>query len=239
MPCARRCAKPWNTPADIHTHLPPHSADCRSGAWMNCSQPLPDRGGGAGVAHDPARFYAKSKRKPISSGDPVHRTFPMRSPPGRAHRADRLGLDVGSRDLAAFRDAQQTVEGHRHGFRARHLESVVATNDPFDDASGLCGRAGCGQALPRRPAHRPGSTTARARAPQDGAIDETPAARFFETRRFLADWLKKTRALHGGLAAAGSYIPKIRLRSSPNVPWRRAQRAVRDMIGVKRAVNPP
>jgi hypothetical protein len=206
---------------------------------------------------DPAAFYAKSKRE---QADFMWQTlFIERSPFSEARRGvltvlDKLGLDVASRDLAAYREysEQQTVEGYIDTvFEKANLKSVVMTNDPFDDNERPVWESGAEVDKRFHAALRIDPvlndwTTACARLKGWGYdVDEGLSAKTLEeVRRFLSDWLKKTRALYMAVSLPQDFVfpedsPRAKLMAECIVPVAKEHNVpFAMMIGVKRAMNP-
>ncbi|MEA3366153.1 MAG: glucuronate isomerase [Candidatus Hydrogenedentes bacterium] len=206
---------------------------------------------------DPAKFYAKSKRE---QADFMWQTlFIERSPFSEARRGvltvlDKLGLDVASRDLAAYREyfAQQTVENYIDTvFEKANLKSVVMTNDPFDDKERPVWESGVEVDKRFHAALRIDPvlndwTGACARLKEWGYdVDENLSAKTLkETRRFLSDWLKKTRALYMAVSLPQDFMfpedsPRAKLMAECIVPVTKEHNVpFAMMIGVKRAMNP-
>ncbi len=206
---------------------------------------------------DPARFYAKSKRE---QADFIWQTlFIERSPYSEACRGvltvlDRLGLDVASRDLAAYRDyfARQSVEGYIDTvFERANLDSVVMTNDPFDDAERPVWETGGAvdkrfhAALRIDPVlNNWAGACARLKGWGYGVDETLSGTALAETRRFLADWLQRTRALYMAVSLPQDFVypedsARARLIAECIVPVAKEHNVpFAMMIGVKRAVNP-
>ena len=206
---------------------------------------------------DPAAFYAKNKRE---QADFIWQTlFLERSPYSEACRGvltvlDTLGLDVASRDLAAYRAyfAQQTVEGYIDTvFERANLKSVVMTNDPFDDAERPVWESGIEADRRFHAALRIdlvlnnwASACARLKGWGYGADETLSKKALAETRRFLADWLKRTKALYMAVSLPQDFAfpeesPRARLIAECIIPVAREYNVpFAMMIGVKRAMNP-
>ncbi|HOF40952.1 MAG TPA: glucuronate isomerase [Candidatus Hydrogenedentes bacterium] len=206
---------------------------------------------------EPAAFFAQSKRE---QADFIWRTlFIERSPYSEACRGvltvlDRLGLDVASRDLAAYRDyfARKSVEDYINTvFERTNLESVVMTNDPFDDAERPVWEAGAAMDKRFHAALRIDPilndwTGACARLQGWGYnVDERlSGTALAEVRRFLTDWLQKTRALYMAVSLPQDFAypensARARLIDECIIPVAKEQHVpFAMMIGVKRAMNP-
>lgn len=206
---------------------------------------------------EPAAFFAKSKKE---QADFIWQTlFIERSPFSEARRGvltvlDKLGLDVASRDLEAYREyfAQQSVEAYIDTvFKAANLESVVMTNDPFDETERPVWESGADvdkrfhAALRIDPVLNDWPTACARLKGWGYATDESLDAKTLgEVRRFLSDWLEKTRALYMAVSLPQDFaFPEDSARAKliaecivpvakeHNVPFAM-------MIGVKRAMNP-
>lgn len=202
-------------------------------------------------------YWALSKRE---QADLVWRTlFIERSPIGEACRGvltilDQLELDVASRDLEAFRGY---FAGTRAGelvdtvLRRANVASVVMTNDPFDDHERSVWEEGKAvderfHAALRIDPLLAGWEHAHPRLSGWGyrVASELDRGVLAEIRRFLEEWLDRTKALY--LAASlppGFRFPDespcgtlIRECVLPVARERGLPFAM--MIGVKRKVNP-
>ncbi|MBN2311190.1 MAG: glucuronate isomerase [Candidatus Hydrogenedentes bacterium] len=167
---------------------------------------------------------------------------------------DKLGLDVASRDLAAYRAyfADADLAAHIDNvFACAGLTSVVMTNDPFDETErpvwerGFEGDERFRAALRIDPLLLDWKNT----APRlqgwgyDADAMLSPNARA-EVRRFLSDWIKKTKSLYMAVSLPPTFAyPSdteystlldecvVPVAQEHNVPFAM-------MIGVKRNVNP-
>jgi hypothetical protein len=185
--------------------------------------------------------------------------FIKRSPISEACRGvltvlDRLGLDVASRDLKAYRAwfAERHLEEHvENVFEVANLKSVVMTNDPFDTTE--------------RPVWEKefrGDDRFHAALRIDPLLNDWPntypqlkawgykvdaklnPASLTEVRRFLMDWLKRTQALYMAVSLPPDFAypedsPRGRLIAECILPA--AQEfgcPFAMMTGVKRRVNP-
>ncbi len=206
---------------------------------------------------EPGTFYAKSKQE---QADFVWQTlFIERSPFSEARRGvltvlDKLGLDVASRDLAAYRKyfAQQSVETYIDTvFRTANLESVVMTNDPFDDNERPVWESGSEfdkrfhAALRIDPVLNDWSgACARLKRWGYDVDDNFSGKTLKEVRRFLSDWLKKTKALYMAVSLPQDFnfpddSPRAKLIAECIVPVAKEHNVpFAMMIGVKRAMNP-
>ena len=206
---------------------------------------------------EPGTFYAKSKQE---QADFVWQTlFIERSPFSEARRGvltvlDKLGLDVVSRDLAAYRKyfAQQSVETYIDTvFRTANLESVVMTNDPFDDNERPVWESGSEfdkrfhAALRIDPVLNDWSgACARLKGWGYDVDDNFSGKTLKEVRRFLSDWLKKTKALYMAVSLPQDFnfpddSPRARFIAECIVPVAKEHNVpFAMMIGVKRAMNP-
>ncbi len=168
---------------------------------------------------------------------------------------DKLGLDVSSRDLASYRaffEGRNALEYVDTVFERANVKSVVMTNDPFDAKEGPVWEQGAEiddrfhAALRIDPLLTDWEGAVELLAAR--GYDVTPvidADTLAEVRRFLSEWLDKTRALYMAVSLpptfrfpedspcgnliADAVLPVARDR---NVPFAM-------MIGVKRKVNPP
>jgi hypothetical protein len=205
----------------------------------------------------PEAFYAKSKRE---QADFVWQTlFVERTPFSEACRGPltvlaKLGLDVEARDLDAYREyfAGQTATGYIDTvFECANLKSVVMTNDPFDDIERPVWESGA-EVDPRFHAalridpllNDYENACERLQGwgyKADAALSAEGVA---EVRRFLSDWLTKTKALYMAVSlpqdfnfpedsARGKLIAEciMPVAKEHDIPFAL-------MIGVKRAVNP-
>lgn len=154
-------------------------------------------------------FWALSKRE---QADLIWKTlFIDHSPVSESCRGvltciDKLGLSVASRDLESFRQyfAQQNIDGYIDKvFELANLESVVMTNDPFDDLERPTWMSGVN-----------GDDRFHAALRIDGLLNTWEAAvpklndwgykvsadfagdTFAEVRRFLGDWIDRMGALY-------------------------------------------
>lgn len=154
-------------------------------------------------------FWGLSKRE---QADLIWKTlFLEHSPISESCRGvltciDRLGLDVVSRDLESYRQyfAQQDVDGYIDKvFELANLESVVMTNDPFDDLERPTWMSGVN-----------GDRRFHAALRIDGLLNTWEAAvpklqdwgynveadftgdTYTEVRRFLSDWIDRMGALY-------------------------------------------
>jgi len=204
------------------------------------------------------QYWAMSKKE---QADFIWRElYVKRSPYSESCRGpltvlNKLGLDVGARDLEGYRAyfAQQDVQGYVDTvFDRANVETVVMTNDPFDD-------------LERPTWERGADIDGRFRAALridplltdwEGACKRLKAWGYevtpvldtetlAEVRRFLTDWLTRTGALYMAVSLPPTFrFPDesscsaliatcvLPVALEHNVPFAM-------MIGVKRKVNPP
>lgn len=166
----------------------------------------------------------------------------------------KLGLDTSSRDLAEYRRffAEQTVEQFVDtAFETANLDSVVMTNDPFDDAE----RPTWFADKPRDPRFHPALRI-------DGLLNDWEAAvprlrewgyrveldfsqdTYEEVRRFLKDWIDRMGAIYMAVSlpptfafpedsARGTLIAECVLPVAAETG-----RPFALMIGVKKLTNP-
>ena len=154
-------------------------------------------------------FWAMPKR---DQADLIWKTlFVEHSPISEACRGvltvlERLGLDVGARDLAAYRRffSDMKVEDYvDRVFEIAGVESVVMTNDPFDD-----------QERPAWLENRSVDPRFRAALRIDGLLNAWESAvpllngwgyevsfdfggeTFAQVRRFLTDWIRRMKAVY-------------------------------------------
>lgn len=167
---------------------------------------------------------------------------------------ERLGLDPGRRDLAAYRAFFAGRSRERQidlVFEKAGLRDCVMTNDPFDDRERPVWLAGAPADTRFKAALRIDPVLldwARAgpRLREWGyRVEPEPDARTFdEVRRFLEEWARRTRALYVGVS-----LPPAFAMPEESATARLLERAVlpacRDlglalalMIGVKRRVHP-
>lgn len=205
----------------------------------------------------PDQFYEMSKSE---QADLVwEELFVRRSPVSEACRGvltalDRLGLDVAARDLGAYRSYFADVDLEKHVdtvFERAGLTSVVMTNDPFDKAEHAVWENEVPEDDQFRTALRidPLLLDWRDVCPElrewgyDADMWLTPNT-LEEIRRFLRDWLARTRALYMAVSLPPTFryphdadytklldeciLPVAR---EHNIPFAM-------MIGVKRKVNP-
>lgn len=202
-------------------------------------------------------FWAMSKQE---QADLIWRTlFIEHSPISEACRGvltalNGLGLDVSSRDLSSYRDffAKQNPKEHvNHVLDLAGVESVVMTNDPFDEAEKPVWLAG-GKKHPRFHAALRIDTmlnswdTAYMKLKGLGHhVQHSFGPRAAsEVRRFLKEWIERMNPLYMAASfptdfaypedsARGHLIDQcvIPVSKEMNVPFAL-------MIGVKRAVNP-
>ena len=202
-------------------------------------------------------FYAMPKRE---QADLIWRTlFIEHSPISEACRGvltvlDALGLDVGSRDLAAFRRyfAGQTMEGYLDRvFEVSGVESVVMTNDPFDDLERPSWLSGAKRDPRFHAALRIDSIlnswdTAALRLKEWGyeCNQDLNGHTLAEVSRFLKDWIKRMGALYMAVSLPSTFIfPEdsargVLIEHCVLPVAREANTPFALMIGVKRRINP-
>ena len=185
--------------------------------------------------------------------------FVERSPISESRRGvltclKAFGLDVASRDLAAFRDyfASQSTEDHIDNvFRLANARCVIMTNNPFDDAERPLWEKGVEQDPRFLPALRvdellvnlPGAA-AKLKSMGYDVSEGLDAKDCAEIRRFLEDWLDRMRPVYMAASlpptfmypedsAMGRVLDEcfLPVGSERNVPFAM-------MVGVKKLVNP-
>lgn len=203
------------------------------------------------------KFWSLTKRE---QADYIWKTlFIDHSPYSEACRGvltvlDELGLDTSSRNLADYRAyfEQQKVEDYiDRVFEAAGLESVVMTNDPFDDAERAVWlkeekRDPRFHAVLRLDGLLNSWETAVPLLRQWGydVREEFSDKTYMEVRRFLGDWIDRMGALYMAVSLPPTFAypeesPRGRLiehcilpvASQKNIPFAL-------MIGVKKLVNP-
>jgi hypothetical protein len=167
---------------------------------------------------------------------------------------ERLGLDVASRDLAAYRERFSGVDASDHVDRVFSLANVkcaVMTNDPFDDVERAVWEKGY-----------EGDPRFHAALRIDPLLVQWPfacdklrawgydvepslnAKTLAEVRRFLSKWIKRMKALYMAVSLPPSFTfpeesPRGRLIAECVLPVARDHHIpFALMIGVKRSVNP-
>ena len=223
------------------------------------------------IAYD--KFWKMSKRE---QADLVWKTlFVDHSPVSEAARGvltvlDALGLDVGFRNLDSYRSAlagKSASEYIDEVFKLANIESVVMTNDPFDDLERPIWLAGAGKrCFGKRCFGKPLSRNASPRFHAALRIDfllnswdeamprlkewgyavneKLDKAGCAEVRRFLADWIERMNPLY----LAASLPPSFRFPEDSDRGRLVAECVLPVaesagipcalMIGVKRQVNP-
>ena len=185
--------------------------------------------------------------------------FLERSPISEACRGvltalNALGLDVGSRDLDAYRRYFAGRNAHEHidtVFQCAGLKSVVMTNDPFDPVESAVweqqfdGDLRFHAALRIDPLLNDWANTREKLRASGYDVDRVFSAKTLsEIRRFLSDALQRTKALYMAVSLPPTFrFPEDSPRATiidacvlpvaceHNVPFAM-------MIGVKRNVNP-
>jgi len=167
---------------------------------------------------------------------------------------ERFGLDVASRDLAAYRaffDAMSVEEHTDRVFELAGVDSVVMTNDPFDDIE----RPLWLDAVELDPRFKPAlrvdallnaweTTHSTMRCWGYDVSDYVDSKSASEVRRFLSEWIDRTSALYMAVSlppdfaypedgSRGTLISECLLpvAEEKGIPFAL-------MIGVTRAVNP-
>lgn len=185
--------------------------------------------------------------------------FIKRSPISEACRGvltvfDKLGLDVSSRSLDEYRTwfASRPLEQHiDQVFDVANVKSVVMTNDPFDHVErsvweeGFAGDERFHAALRIDPLLNDWVNTYPQLKSWGYNVDASLSPKALtEVRRFLLDWLERTKALYMAVSlppdfafpevsARGSLIEEAVLPAAYEYDCPFAM-----MIGVKRRVNP-
>jgi len=173
---------------------------------------------------------------------------------------NKLGLDIGGRDLAGIRKwfAQQKIESYLvKVFELAGLDYAVMTNDPFQAAEVEHWRAGRPPHELLKPALRidtlvsnwpvaAGTMTAAgyetAAKLEADSFDE--ARSFKEARRFLADWAKKIKPVYLAVSLPSDFAyptdqPRGRVLSNVIIPAaRELGLPIAMMIGTRRRANP-
>ena len=245
---------------DIHTHLysPPFGELLLWGVdeLITYHYLIAETLRASDVAYD--AYYAMSKRE---QADLIwQELFVERSPISEACRGvltvlNKLGLDVAARDLDAYRAyfAEQSVEDYVDTvFKTAHIESVVMTNDPFDDLerplweTGVEGDPRFHAALRIDPLLTDWPRACERLKGWGYAVEESLGVETrSEVRRFLDEWLTRIKALYMAVSLPPTFaFPDETSRTTliaecvlpvareHNVPFAM-------MIGVKRNVNPP
>jgi hypothetical protein len=202
-------------------------------------------------------LWAMSKRE---QADLVWRKlFVERSPISESCRGvltalDRLGLDTGSRNLAAYRawfDAQ-TPEAHVDTvFRCANMRCAVMTNDPFDDGERAVWLKGSERdsrflaALRIDPLLNDWTSSCGKLAGWGYDVEAALSAKTLgEVRRFLREWIDRMDALYMAVSLPPSFaypedLPRAALIEHCVLPVAREKNIpFAMMIGVKRNVNP-
>ncbi len=209
----------------------------------------------ADVPYD--RFWGLSKR---AQADLIWKTlFVERSPISESCRGvltvlDRLGLDVSSRDPDDYRRffAEQKVEDYvDRAFELAGIESVVMTNDPFDDLERpiwLGEESGDArfQAALRIDGLLNSWQTAvpKLREWGYGVGNDINAETVAEVSRFLTDWLDRMNAVYMAVSLPPTFAfpdtsPRGRLISECVLPVAMETcKPFAMMIGVKKLTNP-
>lgn len=187
--------------------------------------------------------------------------FVEHSPVSEAQRGvltilKRLGLDVGSRSLAAYRDyfgSLSLQEQIDRTFELAGIEEVVMTNDPFDSEERDLWNKGLGREDPRfKAALRMDPllvdlpTAIKVLQAEGYEVDSNLSGNSLaEVRRFLKDWILRIDALY----LAVSLPPDFNFEDDP-IQARLLQKCILPicqefnlpfalMIGVKKRINKP
>ena len=245
---------------DLHTHLfPPSFGDlCLWGVdeLITYHYLLAEVLRVATIDYD--AFYALGKKEQADlTWDEL---FIKRSPVSESCRGvltvlDRLGLDVASRDLAAYRAHFSALDIAAYidtVFERANLKCVLMTNDPFDPVE----RAIWERGVDRDPRFRAAlridpllndwtNTCGKLDSwgyATDPSLDPTTRA---EVRRFLSDWLKRLDALYMAVSFPPTFAfpedsPRGKIITDCVLPVAREHNVPFAMMtGVKRNVNPP
>jgi len=165
-----------------------------------------------------------------------------------------LGLDVASRDLAAYRSyfASLTPEAYLDiVFQTANIKDVIMTNDPFDEAE----RAVWLQSYQPDPRFRAAlrldpllngwaDTWQRISSWGFTVGEEITSQTAAEVRRFLTEWIDRMQAVYLAASLPPDFImpedsPRARLLTECVLPvCRETNRPFAMMIGVKKLVNP-
>lgn len=167
---------------------------------------------------------------------------------------DKLGLDLPSRDLEAYREYFAGADLNEHidnVFKTAGLESVVMTNDPFDDTERPIWEGGHSSDGRFRAALRidpllmdwQNATTKLKRMGYDTDVWFTPKT-CSEVRRFLTEWVEKTKSLYMAVSLPPAFrYPEdsdtVTVLTECVLPVaRQCGVPFAMMLGVKREVNP-
>ena len=165
-----------------------------------------------------------------------------------------LGLDVASRDLAAYRSyfASLTPEAYLDiVFQTANIKDVIMTNDPFDEAE----RAVWLQSYQPDPRFRAAlrldpllngwaDTWQRISSWGFTVGEEITSQTAAEVRRFLTEWIDRMQAVYLAASLPPDFSmpedsPRARLLTECVLPvCRETNRPFAMMIGVKKLVNP-
>jgi hypothetical protein len=204
------------------------------------------------------KFWSMSKR---DQADLVWRTlFIEHSPVSEACRGvltvlNELGLDVASRDLSAYRkyytEFKKVEDFVDLVFEVAKIESVVTTNDPFDDLERSCWLEG-----------RPVDERFHAALRIDGLLNNWEEAvprlnewgykvsthfggnTYGEVQRFLTDWIKRMNAVYMAVSLPPGFVfpeesPRVKIIENCVLPVaEETGKPFAMMIGVKKLVNP-
>ena len=202
-------------------------------------------------------FYAMPKR---AQADLIWRElFIERSPVSEACRGvltvlTRLGLDTASRNLDEFRTFFDALDARDHvdlAFRTANLKAAVMTNDPFDDAEREAWLRGFDTdprflpALRIDPLLNDWPRTCEKLASWGYKVETTlNQPTLAAIRKFLAEWLDRTRALYMAVSLPPSFAfpeesPRAEIIEDCVLPVAIEYGVpFAMMIGVKRGVNP-
>lgn len=204
-----------------------------------------------------AQFWAMGRRE---QADLIWKTlFVENTPYSEACRGvltvlDKLGLDVAARDVQSYRDCFRGMRVEDYVdrvFDIAKIDSVVMTNDPFDQAERATWEKGFDAderfktALRLDPMLNSWGTTHKQLAAWGYAVDGglSPTA-LAEVRRFLSEWVKRMKPVYMAVSLPTDFVfPEESARATlieecilpvareHNIPFAM-------MIGVKRQINP-
>lgn len=185
--------------------------------------------------------------------------FVERSPVSEACRGvltvlKAFGLDLGSRDLTAYRRFFAGLDLEEHVdtvFKQANLEYVVMTNDPFDPVEkaywqkGVAGDHRFRTALRIDPLLNKWPETAGLLQVDGYMVNQDLSGRTYgEVRRFLDDWTQKIDPLYLAVSLPPDFCypdqtPRGRLIKEVILPFcKESGKPFALMIGVKKLVNP-
>ena len=202
-------------------------------------------------------FWALDKRR---QADLVWRElFLERSPISEACRGvltvlEQLGLDVGLRDLDAYRDcfAHRCVTDHLDAvFECARLRSVVMTNDPFDPLERPIWERGFDAdprfhaALRIDPLLNDWAASCTKLSGWGYDVEAALGVKTLaEIRRFLGEWVRRMKALYLAVSLPPTFdypedSPRAKILEACVLPVAREHNLpFAMMVGVKRQVNP-